>query len=571
MTGRPASIVVLIKLLLISFALLTIPASNANALGFDCKKGYAPLPNNKDKCVPCGKKNQPECEPLRKGKQCVDGLDKYKGMCRAWGQRGEKAWPKSRPGFTCDKGLAQLKGVCVPCGSEGQPACDPLRKGKQCVDGLKKLGEICRVVEEAENKFKLTGFDCDKGYAPGVDGNCVPCSRKDQPACEPLRRGKKCANGLNEYKGICRAWGQKNEFPWPKERPGFQCDKELAPHNGKCLPCGYRNQPMCEAARKGPQCFDYLGETKEGICRELGGEGQLKYEGAGFDCKPGFNVNPDKPGYCTACGALNQPGCEPVRRGKRCDEGLKVENKRCVPDETSIIAKKVSEKATQELQKYLAEIVKIIVTARNAKNDSRTVNELSVAELNAKKSKASKSTTNAGRMTFSSDEIGGNPACDLGNFKSWSISAGADANIGIGASGEFMYALRCADHQAGQRDSQAYIGGSQDKQSGGGASAGMSVGLWSDAFDNLDGKSHGYTLSITSAMDVLKAATVSTALMDSLRNMKQVAPDVGISVWFARLKDDEVGSFQGISVSLSGGVGIDAGGRYSKASSIKFF
>ncbi len=89
---------------------------------------------------------------------------------------------------------------------------------------------------------------------------------------------------------------------------------------------------MCRAARPGPQCRDYLGEV-DGWCRKRGGEGELTYEGMGFDCKPGFNKNPDDRSRCTACGGAGQPPCEPLRKGKICDEGLslsKAVNGRCV-------------------------------------------------------------------------------------------------------------------------------------------------------------------------------------------------------------------------------------------------
>jgi hypothetical protein len=105
------------------------------------------------------------------------------------------------------------------------------------------------------------------------------------------------------------------------------------------------------------------------------------------------------------------------------------------------------------------------------------------------------------------------------------------------------------------------------------ASAGITVGMSKEPFDAIAGKTHGFTLSILAAADTIKALTVSTALMDSLENLKQlakIAPDIAIGVWFERKNDGKVGKFQGISVSLTGGVGIDAGGTYVQETTHQF-
>ena len=95
----------------------------------------------------------------------------------------------------------------------------------------------------------------------------------------------------------------------------FACAKGKAPlpHNKKkCVPCGHAGQPACEALRKGPECFDYT-QKINGICEARGGQGQRQYQKGlgfvGFDCKPGYQKDPHKKGYCTACGDLNQPRC----------------------------------------------------------------------------------------------------------------------------------------------------------------------------------------------------------------------------------------------------------------------
>lgn len=241
-------------------------------------------------------------------------------------------------GFDCDKGKApNSSGRCVPCGHKNQPACEPMRKGPQCYDYLEKINGVCvSRGGEGDQPYSGMGFDCKPGYNVGSNGRCTRCGGKDQVACEPVRKGAVCKGNLEKYQGYCRAWGKLNEKPWPKIKPGFPCDDGLSPSVGDevavCVPCGHKNQPKCHAGRKGPQCFDYLGEVGD-QCLARGGEGELRYEGMGFDCKPGFNVDPDDKARCTACGGLNQPACEPMRKGAICNEGLTLSNlaeKTCV-------------------------------------------------------------------------------------------------------------------------------------------------------------------------------------------------------------------------------------------------
>lgn len=237
-------------------------------------------------------------------------------------------------GFDCKKGYAPNKaGQCVKCGHKDQPACEPMRKGPQCFDYLEKINGICIARGgQGDLPYSGAGFDCKPGYNVGSNGRCTRCGGKDQVVCEPMRGGNQCKAGLDKFQGMCRAWGKQGEKPRPRLLPGFPCDKGLVTHNDRCVPCGGLDQPMCRAVRAGPQCRDYLGEV-DGWCRKRGGEGELRYENLGFDCKPGFNVDPDDTQRCTRCGGLNQPPCEPMRKGKICDDGLvrsKVVNGRCV-------------------------------------------------------------------------------------------------------------------------------------------------------------------------------------------------------------------------------------------------
>lgn len=242
---------------------------------------------------------------------------------------------EAKLGFDCAKGKApNASGQCVTCGYKDQPSCEPARKGPQCFDYLEKINGYCRSRGgQGDLPYSGVGFDCKPGYNVGDNGRCTRCGGNNQPVCEKMRGGKQCKDGLKRYKGECGRWGQLNQAPWPKGRPGFPCDKGLVTdkENNKCVPCGGLDQRMCRATRKGPQCRNYLGEV-DGWCRKRGGEGELTYEGAGFDCKPGFNKNPDDKSRCTACGGNDQPPCEPMRKGKICNDGLtlsKAVNGRC--------------------------------------------------------------------------------------------------------------------------------------------------------------------------------------------------------------------------------------------------
>ena len=237
-------------------------------------------------------------------------------------------------GFKCNKDEApNSKGQCVTCGHKNQPACEPMRKGPQCFDYLEKVNGVCVARGgEGDLPYSGAGFDCKPGYNV-ENGRCTRCGGEDQMVCEAMRKGKHCNAGLDAHSGKCVAWGKQGKPPWPKIRPGFTCDEGLVASNNVCVPCGGLNQPMCDALRKGPRCRDYLAQI-DGMCKGgYGGEGQPKYKNLGFDCKPGFNVNPDNKALCTACGGSNQPACEPMRKGKICNDGLTLSSladKRCV-------------------------------------------------------------------------------------------------------------------------------------------------------------------------------------------------------------------------------------------------
>jgi len=356
----------------------------------------------------------------------------------------------------------------------------------------------------------------------------------------------------------------------------FDCEQGYA-HNKakKCVPCGHKDQPSCEPLRKGPQCFDYL-QKIDGICVVRGGEGQLTYSGLGFDCRPGFNKDPKDKNKCTACGELKQPSCEPMRKGTRCNAGLKpkftaLNVETCIPDPESVLIKKIQDEAKKKLMEHLADIVQMILRARNGSQDSLQVSEVRVAVRNLET--ASKKTgKKSDKVTLTTEQVPDNNACAFGHFNSWSLGIGGDANALSGAGMESGLSFRCADHQQGRKDAKLYWSTSTSRELGAGAAAGITVGMSKEPFDGIAGKSHGFTLSFLDAASTVKALTVSTALMDNLENLKQLpkASDIAIGIWFERKNDGNVGKFQGISVSLTGGVGIDAGGTYVQETTHQF-
>lgn len=472
-------------------------------------------------------------------------------------------------GFDCDKGYAPQGNRCKPCGHAGQPSCEPGRRGPQCFDYLEKIGGTCVARGgNGQDPYSGVGFDCKPGYNVGDNGKCTRCGGRDQVECEALRSGDDCNDGLAKWDNTCRNWGQEGKKAWPKLRPGFRCEKGLGPErvgsNDICNPCGRLNQPMCEVLRTGPQCFNYLGEI-DGKCLKRGGEGELRYEGIGFDCKPGFNIDPDEKKRCTACGDLSQVACEVMRTGDRCGVGLEVDGGMCVPE--NLIIDKLQERFEDVIGDYVSELLDMVLLARNIDNDETAKAEIKVAEANY----ANKPAGQRGAFSVDADAVPDNNACLGDNFESWSVGVGVAGNVFKGYSGEAGVAMRCADHAFGQDDSALYSSGSLNYSLGGGASAGVTVGMWLDAHNRLSGDSHGYSVDILSAIDTIKAIKGgSEVLLEGLKNAAKVSPEMSIGLWFEREDDDKIGRLLGMTVAVSGGVGMDAGGTYSKATTVQF-
>ncbi|MEM9179626.1 MAG: hypothetical protein AAGA89_07935 [Pseudomonadota bacterium] len=462
-------------------------------------------------------------------------------------------------GFKCDKGYAPVGKKCKPCGKKNQPACQAARRGPQCYNYLEKINGVCRARGgNGQKPYSGVGFDCRPGYNVGSNGKCAPCGKKDQVECEKLRKGPQCKSGLDNYRGYCRAWGQENEKPWPKSRAGYPCDKGLVTENGKCVKCGGKNQPMCRATRPGPQCRDYLGEV-DGYCRPRGKEGQLPYEGIGFDCAPGFNVADN--GRCTACGADGQISCEVMRQGPQCNDGLTKENGICVADETSVLADKVEAAMRGKLGAIASDLVDTINTAMAAEESdtARASFEESRTKYNTTKGARAKGAT----VRTNTESLPDNNACLGDQFASWSIGFAGEAGIIGGGGGEAGMVFRCADHEAGRKDSKFYAATIENRSAGAGASAGVTVGMWLAEFDDIAGPSHGFTLNLSEAFSTLQALSVSTRTLDKFEDLLEASIEISVSIWYEQNDDGSVGKFAGLSATVSKGVGIGAGGVYS--------
>lgn len=400
------------------------------------------------------------------------------------------------------------------------------------------------------------GFKCDNGYA-AVGKTCKPCGRKDQPACVAVRPGPQCLNYLEKIKGYCRARGGQGEKPY--SGAGFDCKPGYnVGSDGTCTRCGGTNQVECEALRPGPQCRDYLGEV-DGYCRPRGKEGQLTYEGIGFDCAPGFNVGADN--RCTACGDNGQISCEVMRPGPRCNEGFSEKDGICEPDVIAILSDRVKDAMKESIATFADNLIDMADTAQKADESDAARRAFNVAEANYKSTKGQRA--NGSSMRVSTADIPDNEGCLGGHFNSWSIGFGGEAGVIGGDGGEAGMVFRCADHQANQQDSKWYASKIKNYSAGGGASVGVTVGMWKADFDNLAGPSHGFTLGLSDAFSTLQAASVSTRTMDKFDDLLKASFELSLSAWYTQNNDGSIGDFAGLSVTLSKGVGVNAGGIYS--------
>jgi hypothetical protein len=351
-------------------------------------------------------------------------------------------------------------------------------------------------------------------------------------------------------------------------------------------PCGHKDQRACPALRKGPECFDYT-QKIHGICRARGGQGEKQYEKVlgfiGFDCKPGYQKDPNKKGYCTACGDLNQPSCEAARKGPQCDKGLKAKKaggwKKCVPDDG--VERELKKRATAQIAKDFQEILSIVVKARNDRSQRDTVRAAvssyrkgvePVAKSAIAKTPSGPGASSSAAYGIEPLELPSGPAArspaggnQSDSFRSWTIGAGLDANLGVGVSGETGMAFSTAGAGA-----KGYTSFSTDFQIGFGGSGGITVGLSTSAYNRQGGKSLGYKLSVDSILDVVKDLNDLKALVDSFKTLGSLQPDLVIGVWYGRKPGGGLGAFQGITATIGGGVGKSLGATYSQGQTLQF-
>ncbi|MGH8737163.1 MAG: hypothetical protein ACREVC_07375 [Burkholderiales bacterium] len=350
-------------------------------------------------------------------------------------------------------------------------------------------------------------------------------------------------------------------------------------------PCGHKDQRACPALRKGPECFDYT-QKINGICRARGGEGEQQYKKGlgfiGFDCKPGYQKDPKKKGYCTACGDLNQPSCEAARPGPRCDKGLthkKVGSwEKCVPDNG--IEKELKKQATEKIKSELQYIVDIGMRAFNERTHQSQVRSAVDDYRSGRATRGTAATAGivgaatgndiqplvlhgaVGIKSLNSTNSSGN----AGNYESWTLGAGGDANAGVGVSIEQGMAFALSN----MRSRKGYTSFTTDFQIGFGGSAGVTVGLSTSAYNGQGGKSLGYKVSVTSVIDMVKNLKNLEQIVERFKSLKTAAPDLSIGVWFARKGNGGVGAYQGLTATIGGAIGPSVGATYSQGQTWQF-
>ena len=356
---------------------------------------------------------------------------------------------------------------------------------------------------------------------------------------------------------------------------GFACAEGKAPlpHNKKkCVPCGHKGEPACEALRKGPECFDYT-QKINGICEARGGQGEKQYKKGlgfiGFDCKPGYQKDPNRKGYCTACGELHQPSCEAARKGPACAEGLKPKkignSDQCVLD--TGIESQLKRRATEEIMRNLQAVVDLAIKAINERTHKSSVRASVASYKKGKKVSPGSGTATAVQPLVLHGAAGPKSlhGSSGGGFMSWTLGTGADAVVGLGVSVETGLAFPLAG--GGQKGFTQF---STDFQLGIEATGGVTAGLSTNAYNKQGGKSLGYRMSVASVIQVVKGLKDLAELVEDLTQLEEVHPDLVIGVWFDRAAGGHVGSFQGITATVGAAAGLGLGATYSRAQTWQF-
>ena len=421
----------------------------------------------------------------------------------------------------------------------------------------------------------IAGFYCEKNLAPAKYRGkrvCRPCGKKHgQPACEKKRVGPTCGNRLIQVGSTCKSCGGRGEKACPKAEWGYPCEGNMAPDSrGICNSCGGRNQAACRAGKAGEQCKAWLDKDRKNICRPCGGDGQKRcpVSKRGSICKPGLgNID----GKCQSCGKVGQRACPALEQGRQCEAWSTERNGVCKPCGTpGTGACRVTDKgkACQDIYSYSFGQCKETAQSRTrAKALERLktlgpnllADALGTAETIDRSPSIKTSLKNGEEPSAPLD----NRACFGDEHKSWTIGVGAGASAIVGVEGEVGAAIRCAQHQRGQKDMKWYSGGAWSINAGGGASAGVNVGMWMGEYNNLRGKYHGVVFSIT---DIIGAYDAYKNGLD-LTKLKKASADVSIGLYFED-NNGWPGKYSGFTVALGGGVGLNAA-KYVKGTTVQ--
>lgn len=531
--------------------------------GYPCRGNYEP--DNRGFCKPCGGHNQQACRAFKAGKQCHSGTAKFGSKCERCGNLNQKACPVLKAGKPCNSGLTKIKGTCQRCGGLNQQACPKLAGGYPC-------------------KGKLE---------PNNRNVCTPCGGVNQTACRAFKAGKQCNAGLTKIKGTCQSCGGRNEKACPKLAGGYPCKGKLEPDNrGYCKPCGGANQKACRALKAGKQCNTNLTKIR-GHCISCGGPNEQACPklASGYPCRGNFA--PDAKGFCKPCGGAGQKACRVLKAGRQCAVGSTERGGVCVScGGEGQRACKITDKGkpcAEGLKRGLNGICKITPageTKRRALAELKTLGPdilpvLGMSSNIGGNKSLQTSLNDAGSGDSSSGaDVDTAEVCFGNKYGAVTVGIGAEAGFLVNFEGETGMAIRCGAHAKNQKDIKWYNAGSINFRAGGGASSGVTVGLWKDDFNKLRGKSHGYVLDIIDAVQsglALKKKDISKKLLKfNGGGLKEFVKDnaaleVALGVWFERLdedgdgKDDEVGRFLGFTITVAGAVGMDVGGAYVRA------
>lgn len=412
------------------------------------------------------------------------------------------------------------------------------------------------------------GFRCNHGFS-SENGLCKPCGRRDQLACAAARGSGKCRAGLVAVGRYCRGKG-----------------------------CGDVGQKSCDGKCDGK----YVQENDQGLCEARGGSGEPRLQGLTFDCQEGFNFyrgplirRSTHSDYCQPCGGDGQIVCEAgIGRGfDRCDEGMDIV-RHSGRDYCALgISGKTKGAMIAELHAYAENLLNIMGIADSAEDDEaaslelraannfvasksqgKTIDEINISNFKFQKpaidalaqrlsrTRFQTLTPDQTQMTAEDLDPPGNRPCGSETFNSWSVTSGGSIS-GVGDL-DLGWIYRCGPRTP-EDDSRGIAITSDSTSWGIGASVGVMGAVWVDEFDETNGNLHGYEMSMSALLDYMKIAKDLSKIADAIKSAATFSPDLSIAFWFDRTDNDRVGSFKGMSVRLSGGIGLDAGGTYHKA------